>query len=168
MGMRGGSEGESCRFSHCLDRWTETAKSGAVGMRGRQEEKERKRRANTHLNNELCFILIRLTHTCTFKYLMLQIMVALPPLQSHFTSLKSPRHTHTQRANMKTHCCGGGKRALLHACLHCATLLSAEHARVEMKVDNTHTQVVDNMHLQLQTMEEHRAVTLAALCRYWY
>lgn len=65
MRMRGGSEGESWRSSHCLDRWTETAKSGAVGMRGRQTK--RKRRVNTHLNNELCFILIRLTHTCTFK-----------------------------------------------------------------------------------------------------
>lgn len=61
--MRGGSEGESWRFSHRLDRWTETAKSGAVGMRGRQRKKERKRRVNTHLNNELCFILIRLTHS---------------------------------------------------------------------------------------------------------
>lgn len=51
---RGGSEGESWRFSHCLDHWTETAKSAAAGMRGGRRERRKERGGLTPLRTMSC------------------------------------------------------------------------------------------------------------------
>lgn len=54
MRRRGGSEGESWRFSHCLDRWTETAKSAAAGMRGRRRKRKKGRGGGTPIPTMSC------------------------------------------------------------------------------------------------------------------